>query len=235
MRVQDQPAYILHHRAFQDTSQILDVITRDYGRLSLMSRGSRSSKSRLKAILQPFQPLLLAWSGKGEMPSLSSAEAQDCKRFQLSGKALPSAFYINELLTRLLHKHDVQEDIFELYQSVIQLLDQGHQIEPVLRLFEKQLLEGLGFGLNLNVSAASGEKIDPEKNYAYYLEHGPVDILSVHDEAYIVKLTGQSLLDLHDNTLESPESLRDAKRLMRSVLHYYLGGKPLKSRELFRS
>ena len=199
-----------------------------------MSRGSRSPRSRSKALLQPFVPLLLGWSGNSDMPTLTSVELQDVKLVSLAGKALPSAFYINELLMNLLHKHDVHEEIFGLYESVIHLLQQGHDIEPVLRLFERQLLEGIGFGLSLNRSAKSGLAVVVEKDYAYYLEHGPVELESVFDESYIAKISGKSLLDLQNNTLESEQSLRDAKRLMRSILNYYLGGRPLKSRELFR-
>ncbi len=234
MRIQDQPAYILHHRAFRDTSQILEVITPEHGRLSLMSRGSRGAKSRLKSILQPFHPLIVSWSGKGEMPTLTSAESQTVKALSLTGKALPSAFYINELITKLFHKHDVNKRIYFLYESVIRLLADKNEIEPVLRLFEKQLLEELGFGLNLSVNTETGEAILPNDEYAYYLEHGPVNVLSVHDESYILKLSGKSLLDLNENTLDSDQSLKDAKRLMRVILNYYLEGKPIKSRELFR-
>ncbi|VAW63646.1 DNA recombination and repair protein RecO [hydrothermal vent metagenome] len=234
MRIQDQPAYILHHRAFRDTSQILEVITPEHGRLSLMSRGSRGAKSRLKSILQPFHPLIVSWSGKGEMPTLTSAESQTVKALSLMGKALPSAFYINELIIKLFHKHDVNKRIYFLYESVIRLLADKNEIEPVLRLFEKQLLEELGFGLNLSVNTGTGEAILPNDEYAYYLEHGPVNVLSVHDESYILKLSGKSLLDLNENTLDSEQSLKDAKRLMRVILNYYLEGKPIKSRELFR-
>jgi len=234
MRVQDQPAYILHHRAFRDTSQILEVITPDYGRLSLMSRGSRAAKSRLKSILQPFRPLIVSWSGKGEMPTLTSAEPQSVKNMMLTGKALPSAFYINEIIIRLVHKHDVHEKIYHLYESILRLLADKNEIEPVLRLFEKQLLEELGFGLSLCVNAETGERIVAEDEYAYYLEHGPVGVERINDESYILKLSGKSLLDLHENTLDSEESLKDAKRLMRTILNYYLEGKPVKSRELFR-
>lgn len=234
MRIQDQPAYILHHRAFRDTSQILEVITPNYGRLSLMSRGSRGAKSRLKSILQPFKPLIIGWSGKGDMPTLTSAEPQMVKTLTLKGKSLPSAFYINELVIKLLHKHDVHERVYLLYESVIRLLADNNEIEPVLRLFEKQLLEELGFGLNLPVNAKTGEAVLAGEEYVYYLEHGPVSLSSVYDESYILKLSGKSLLDLDANTLDSEQSLKDAKRLMRVVLNYYLEGKPIKSRELFR-
>jgi DNA repair protein RecO (recombination protein O) len=234
MQIQDQPAYILHHRAFRDSSQILEIITPDYGRLSLMSRGSRGAKSRIKSILQPFMPLIVGWSGKGEMPTLTGAEPQAVKALTLTGNALPSAFYINELIITLFHKHDVHESIYRLYESVLRLLADGNAIEPVLRLFEKQLLEGLGFGLNLSTNARTGDAVLSDEQYAYYLEHGPVSLSSVYDESYILKLPGKSLIDLDQNTLDTEQSLKDAKRLMRSILHYYLEGKPIKSRELFR-
>jgi len=234
MRIQDQPAYILHHRAFRDTSQILEIITPEHGRLSLMSRGSRGAKSRLKSILQPFRPLLIGWSGKGEMPTLTAAEPQAVKNLNLTGKALPSAFYINELIMKLFHKHDVNQRIYYLYESIVRLLSDKHEIEPILRSFEKQLLEELGFGLNLSLNAESGEAVDVNEEYAYYLEHGPVNVKTVYDESYILKLSGKSLLDLDANTLNSAQSLKDAKRLMRVILNYYLEGKPIKSRELFR-
>lgn len=234
MRVQDQPAYILHHRPFRDTSQIIDIISRDYGRISLVSRGSRAPKSRIKSILQSFTPLLLSWSGKGEMPTLVSAETQASKIKPLTGKALPSAFYVNEVLIKLVHKHDENADIYYLYESIIQLLANGRDIEPVLRMFEKNLLELLGFGLNLLTNADSGKPVLADREYAYYLEFGPVELVSVNDDSFITKLSGASLIDLFNNSLESEQSLKDAKRLMRSILNYYLQGKPIKSRELFR-
>lgn len=234
MRIQEQPAFILHHRAFRDTSQIIDVLTRDHGRLSLMSRGSRSAKSRQKSILQPFNSLILSWSGKGELPTLTSAEAQTSNTFKLSGKALLSAFYVNELLVKLLHKHDVHEGIYFLYASVLNLLADSAEIEPVLRLFEKELLEGLGFGLNLTVHAETGKAVVADELYAYYLEHGPVDIASIHDDQYVTQLSGASLLALSENKLSTEQALKDAKRLMRSILNFYLQGKKIKSRELFR-
>ena len=134
MRVQDQPVYILHQRPFRDTSQILEIFSRDYGRLSLVSRGSRSPKSRLKAILQPFQALQANWSGRGEMPSLGRVEAVSIKRPLLKSAALPCAFYMNELIMRLLHKHDVHDDVFELYQNTLHVLASTEDLELELRL-----------------------------------------------------------------------------------------------------
>lgn len=234
MKVQDQPAYILHQRPYRDTSQIVELFSRDYGRLSTVSRGSRGPKSRLRAIMQPFRPLSVSWSGKGEMPTLTGAEASMVKLPMLTGKALPSAFYINELLMRLLHRFDVQEAVYHLYEETLYLMQNTQQLEATLRLFEKQLLEYLGFALNLSTDADSGERVDVKGQYIYYVEHGPVRTPGgVHEGAQPL-ISGQSLLAFETGELDSEQVRRELKSLMRYVLAFYLDGKPLKSRELFR-
>ena len=103
MQVNAEPAYILHKRPYRETSQILEVFSRNHGRLSLMSRGSRSPRSRTSGILQPFRPLLLGWYGRGEMPTLRGVDVADTRAPALTGKALLSAMYLNELLVIMLH------------------------------------------------------------------------------------------------------------------------------------
>ncbi|HEY9052432.1 MAG TPA: DNA repair protein RecO [Gammaproteobacteria bacterium] len=236
MRVDVQPAYILHHYAYRDTSQIIELFTRDYGRLSVISRGTRSAKSKLKSILQVFRPLHVSWSGKGDLPSLTMAESAEARMPQLSGKALPSAFYLNELLMRLLHRHDVHDDIFNLYHHTLFTLAETDQLEVTLRLFEKQLLNLLGFGINLDTDAESGEPIVEDGHYVYYIEHGPVALKSDEQQqlAHHLVIKGRSLLSFDRDKLETDAERKEVKSLMRLVLSYYLGEKPLKSRELFR-
>lgn len=236
MRVDVQPAYILHHYDYRDTSQIIELFTRDYGRLSVISRGTRSAKSKLKSVLQVFRPLHVSWSGKGELPALTMAESTQAQLPQLSGKALPSAFYLNELLMRLLHRHDVHEDIFDLYHQTLYALAATDHLEITLRLFEKQLLNCLGFGINLNTDAESGQSIDEEGYYVYYIEHGPVAVKSdeQHSLTHHLVIKGKSLLAFERNQLDTDDNRKEIKSLMRLVLSYYLGDKPLKSRELFR-
>jgi len=233
VKVQDQPAYILHQRPYRDTSQIVELLSRDYGRVALVSRGSRSAKSRLRAVLQPFRPLSMSWTGKTELATLTAAEPATRKPPQLSGNALPCAFYINELLIRLLHRFDVQQEIFHLYESTLYALQQ-QQLESSLRLFEKQLLQYLGFGINLSVDADSGEPVSEQLQYHYFVEHGPVLTPTVAQEQNQLTISGASLLAFERDELSSPTVCREVKSLMRHVLAYYLGGKPLKSRELFR-
>ena len=121
-RVQQQPAYILHHRPFRDTSQLLDVISRDHGKLALVARGSRAAKSRLRGILRPFQALRLSWYIRSDLGTLTSAEF-DAAPLSLSGDALLAGYYLNELILSFLHRHDAQPEIFDAYASAITALE----------------------------------------------------------------------------------------------------------------
>lgn len=234
MKVQDQPAYVLHQRPYRDTSQIVELFSRDHGRLSVVSRGSRGAKSRIKSIMQPFRPLQVSWSGRGEMPSMNGVEAATVKIPVLPGNALASGFYMNELMMRLLHRFDVQEDIYHLYEETLYRLHDLQRLEITLRLFEKQFLQLLGFALNLSLDADSGEIIKAGARYQYHIEHGPVLLLPGESAVHGLVVDGASLLAFDREQLESAEVLKDIKRLMRQVLAFYLDGKPLKSRELFR-
>ena len=233
MRVETQVAYILHKRAFRDSSQILDVFSREHGRISLMSRGSRGTKSKTGGLLQIFRPLLLGWQGRGEMPFLNSVDMADIKAPMLTGKSQMSAMYINELLVYLLHKNDVHEEIFDQYHACLYALTDVTNIEIVLRFFEKELLQSLGFGLNLVVDADSGEPVREDAHYAYHFEHGPV----LCDKARQIKnpvLSGASLISFDNDQIEGVQQRNEIKQLMRYILSGHLGYKKLKSRELFR-
>jgi DNA repair protein RecO (recombination protein O) len=234
VRVETQVAYILHKRAFRDTSQILDVFTRDHGRLSLMSRGSRGAKSKTSGLLQIFRPLLLSWQGRGEMPFLNKVEIADIKAPSLSGKALLSATYINELLVYLIHKNDVHADIFDQYHECLYALEDTPNIEVVLRLFEKNLLQQLGFGLNLVNDADTGQPVEANSYYAYFFEHGPVSCDEHRHSQVNPVVSGESLIAYEQNRLEVGRQCTEIKLLMRYVLRAHLGHKKLKSRELFR-
>lgn len=234
MRVQDQSAYILHQRPFRDSSLILELFTSEYGRLSAVCRGGASQKSKFKNVLRAFQPLSVSWSGKGEMPTLVSIEPFFQKQSNLSGDALLSAFYVNELLMRLLHKHDVHEDIFLLYSQVLECLSASESIEVCLRLFEKKLLQLLGFEINLTIDADSDEPVTMDKKYVYFIEHGPVELSLNNRSGNQLTIDGSSLLAYDEDDLSLPDVRKQVKSLTRYILSYYLGDKPLKSRELFR-
>ena len=233
MRVETQIAYILHKRPFRDSSQIIEVFTRDHGRVTLMSRGSRGAKSRSSGLLQLFRPLLIGWQGRGEMPFLNMVEMAEIKAPALTGKSQISAIYVNELLVYLLHKNDVHSDIFDQYHACLYALKENSDIELVLRLFEKELLQSLGFGLNLVVDADSGESVHEEAHYAYHFEHGPVRCEKDRPLKTPV-LSGESLLAFERNEIVTAQQRSEIKHLMRYVLAGHLGHKKLRSRELFR-
>jgi len=235
--VNTQIAYILHKRAYRETSSILEVLTNDYGRVSLMARGSRGARSKLAGSLLLFTPLVVSWQGKGNMPYLKSVERADLKAPVLKNKPLLSAMYINELLMYLLHKDDVQEAVFKHYHHCLYSLENHENLEITLRQFEIKLLELLGFGLNLHAEADTGEAILADSTYRYYLEHGPVKGREAMPGS-VPEISGSCLLALADEQYQSisenPQHLVELKRLMRHVINHHLGNKKLKSRELFK-
>ena len=234
--VNTQIAYILHKRDYRETSSILDVLTKDYGRVSLMARGCRGKRSKIAGNLMLFTPLLVSWQGKGDLPYLKSIERADLKAPVLKNKSLLSAMYINELLMYFLHKHDVQETIFEQYHHCLYALENNNNLEIALRKFEIKLLELLGFGLNLHAEADSGESILADAMYHYYLEHGPVK--SADHNNNVPQISGNCLLALSSEQYQiiadNRQYLSELKRLMRFVINHHLGSKKLKSRELFK-
>jgi len=236
MRVQQQPAFVLHTRSYSETSLLLEVFTPQHGRVGLIAKGARRPQSRLRVVLAPFQPLLIGWSGRGELMILTGAEP-DGAEYGLQGELLYCGFYLNELLMRLLHRHDPHEQLYNAYRETLALLVQGAgRFEAALRLFEKRLLRELGYGLMLEHDAADRSPIAAEALYEYVPERGPIRIRhpELHTRIQGVRVLGGSLLALASDDLSDPRALREAKLLMRTLLAPHLGERPLHSRHLFR-
>lgn len=227
-RVEQQPAFVLHRRPFRDTSQLLDIVSRDLGKLSLVARGSRSAKSRLRGIIRPFQPLRLSWVIRSDLGTLTGAE-NDGAPNSLSGDALLSGYYVNELLIDFLHRHDPQPEIFDLYRQTISALSSAGNPAPCLRVFEVELLRLLGYALNLDHEATSNEPIESSAYYHYRVEHGPV---RVNRNSGAMVFEGRVLQGIQDRRYDDADVLRGASQLLRSVVHHHLGGKELKSRKV---
>jgi DNA repair protein RecO (recombination protein O) len=229
-RIQLTPGYILHHRPYRDTSRIFEVLTREHGRLSLFARGVRGPKAKLASILQPFQMLLLSWSGRGEAAQLTGAESA------LAAPALPAAclmpaFYLNELLLKLTTRHDPLPLLFDTYHETLQRLREGEPLEPRLRIFEKRLLEVVGYGLDLSSEAQTGKRIEADEYYHFRPEQGLVS--SAADTAGA--LAGASLIGLAHERLAGERELEDAKRLLQAALAQCLEGRPLATRLVARA
>lgn len=227
-RVQQQPAYVLHHRPFRDSSQLLEVISREYGKVSLVARGSRSAKSKLRGVLRPFQALRLSWFIRSDLGTLTGADI-DAAPLSLSGDALMSAYYVNELVLNFLHRHDPQPEIFDAYAQTLTALSRSDELAANLRVFEIELLRLLGYALNLEHDANLHEPIDTGRFYEYRVEQGPVSV-SRSDGPMV--FPGSSLVAIAESEFDDPAVLRDAGRLLREVIRHHLDGRELKSRRV---
>ena len=218
------------------TSLIIEVFSRQYGRVGLLARGVRNPKSRKRALVMPFQPLLLAWSGKGELPLLTGIEATGPAR-ELFSEQRYVAFYLNELLLKLLHRHDPHESLYDIYCNSLNKLYQGKPIQHVLRRFEKELLSQTGYGLILHHEAESSRPVSAERTYRYLPEQGPRPVSHVADEYHGreqgVSIRGKSLLDFYHDIFDDKESLKECRKLIRFLLDRQLSGKALHSRQVF--
>jgi DNA repair protein RecO (recombination protein O) len=229
-RIELTPGYVLHHRPWRDSSRIVEVLTREHGRLTLFARGVRAPGAKLGPLLQPFQPLLLSWSGRGEAPSLTGAERAG-HAAPLPHRCLLAAFYLNELLLRLTTRHDPQPELFDRYRGVLEELRAGAPLAPCLRLFEKRLLQLLGYGLDLATEAHSGKRIEPQGYYHFRPGEGLVPTRVRERRA----LAGSSLLALERETLSSTRELADARRVLAAALGECLEGRPLATRAVARA
>ena len=228
-RVQQQPGFILHHRPFRDSSQILDLISRDHGKLSVVARGSRGARSRLKGVLRPFMPLTLSWVIKSDLGTLTGAEVRGAP-LSLSGDALLSGYYVNELILHFLHRHDPQPEIFDIYgHTIAALAAAGADIATCLRQFEMELLRQVGYALSLDHEFGSNNPLAAQQHYEYRVEQGPVAVS--RSEGPLV-FSGELLSAIAEQRFAEPDVRRAANRLLRDVISFHLGGKELKSRKV---
>ena len=227
--IQSQRAYLLHSRPYRDTSLLVDFITQDFGRISAVAKGVRNPKSKNRAVLQPFIPLLINLTGKNELKTLGQFEAQ-ANSAALKHKALFAALYVNELLVRLIHKQEADAEIYSLYEVTLSELSKQAEIEPVLRKFELTLLDLLGYGIDFSMLGET-----PVNNCWYHFHHDSgfeqVDGANSKLEKYF---SGVVLHHIAKKNFTALETQKAAKRLLRAALSAHLGDKPLSSRSLFR-
>jgi DNA repair protein RecO (recombination protein O) len=227
-RVQLAHSYLLHQRPYRDTGRILEVFTREHGRLSLFARGVQGPRAQLAAVLQPFQLLLVSFSWRGEAGQLTAAE---CAGYEppVPAPALMSGFYLSELILKLTTRHDPAPELFDEYQRTLAALRAG-SLELCLRVFEKRLLEAIGYGLDLTTCAETGAPIEAHAHYHFRPGQGMVTVSASAPEA----ICGASLLALASEQL-SEATLADARRLLRAALAQCLEGRPLMTRAVASS
>ncbi|HEV2702551.1 MAG TPA: DNA repair protein RecO [Steroidobacteraceae bacterium] len=224
-------AYILHALPYRDTSRILEVFTREQGRVSVFARGVRGPKARLASLLQPFQPLLISFSARAEAAQLMSAESDaGGPQHSLPPAALLSGFYLNELLLKLTTRHDPNVSLFDAYQRTLQALAAGGPQEPALRSFELHLLQEVGYGVDLTQTVAGG----PVTAQGYY-HFRPADGLFATSAEHSGALPGSSLLSLAAGRLKEARELADARKLLSAALEHCLEGRPIVTRAVARA
>lgn len=225
-----QPAYVLHRRAYRETSFLIELFTLELGRISVIAKGVRKTNT-LQGLLQPFVPLLISASGKGELLNLSQAELNG-EILRLQGEHLFAGFYLNELLISLLQKWDAHPNLYDMYARTL-FNFQNHTLEQSLRAFEKRLLEELGYGFLFKTDVLLQNTFCVDKYYRFMPEHGFV--LTDTQSADVIATNlflGKNLLAIAQEEWHQ-ESLRDAKRLIRVILTPLLGSRMLHSRRLF--
>ncbi|PIZ04296.1 MAG: DNA repair protein RecO [Gammaproteobacteria bacterium CG_4_10_14_0_8_um_filter_38_16] len=229
-RVDLTPVYVLHTRPFRNTSLIVELFSQVYGRVAVIAKSARGPKSRYRGQLQLFTPMLAAWFGNHELKTLMQIELNGMP-LQLNQKPLFCGFYFNELLMRLLHKEDPHPKLFETYHQSLCRLEKNDAMPVVLRLFEKKLLEDLGYGLPLMREAKTNAVIHTDFFYEFIPQQGFFLVDHTQDEKHI--FSGRILKNISQDDFQDTLTQASAKRLMRLALIPLLGEKPLHSRALF--
>ncbi|HEX5539047.1 MAG TPA: DNA repair protein RecO [Methylophilaceae bacterium] len=229
-RQNDQPAYVLHTYPFKETSLVVELLTRDFGRVAAVAKGARRPRSAMRGMLQSFQPLLATWSGKAELKNLYGLE-WDEGLLLLQGEALICGFYLNELLLRLLPREDAHATLFDYYKHTLRVLAAGQQLPASLRRFELKLLQEMGYAVPLERDEHDAP-IEPGRIYYYVAERGAVSGGQQTRYEIGVKLTGKTLLDMARDDYADAQTQQQGKQLMRMLLAHYLGDKPLHTRQL---
>lgn len=218
-----QPAYVLHTRAYRDTSLLVDLFTHDHGRFRAIARSVKRPRSPKKGLLQPGIPLRISFYGKNELKTISEVENNGHVAF-LTGKALLSGFYLNELLIKLWPQHDPNPKLFTHYATTLPALTEPTTREIHLRQFEKYLLRELGYALPFS------QITDPQQTYRYDPHHGFLPETRSNNTAHLFQ--GEHLLAFADAHY-TIDSLNTAKRLMRFALQHLLGNRRLSTRDLY--
>jgi DNA repair protein RecO (recombination protein O) len=236
MRYVAEPAFVLHARAWRETSLLVEVLSREHGRVGLVARGVQGPKKQpLRAALQPLQHIRFDGVQRGELAQLSAAEAID-EAPRLLGDTMLAGFYLNELMLRLAPRHDEQGGLYAIYgetRARLGLVDLP--LAWTLRRFERDLFEALGVGFAWDMDG-DGDAIDPAARYRLDPEHGPRRVLgeatNAGREGRADTATGRALLDLAVDREPCAEDMPGLRRAIRALLLHHLGGRGLKSWEL---
>lgn len=228
---ENERAFVLHTYPYRDTSVVVEAFTPRFGRIGLIARGAKRPKSPLRGALLAFQPLVIAWSGRGELRTLTRAEWIGAAK-PLVGMAMMCGYYLNELVLKLLQRDDPHECLFDHYASALARLAEGDAPATVLRAFELALLQEIGYAVHLHSEAESGLPLRQETRYAYVPERGPVARVPGDASHGGLELHGKTLLDMARGDFSDPTTAAESKALMRWLLAHHLEHRSLHTRQM---
>ncbi|MFK4445602.1 DNA repair protein RecO (recombination protein O) [Caballeronia udeis] len=228
-RIAEQPSFVLHSYPYRETSLVLDVFSRDHGRVALVAKGAKRPHSALRGVLQTFQPLGLSWTGKGEVRTLTQAEWVG-GMLPLVGDALLCGFYVNELLVKFCAREDAHPVLFNHYVLTLSRLAHGEPALHALRSFERVLLRETGYAMALH-KTITRQPVLADQKYVFDPERGVRDASDDVPSQWPV-IAGQTLLDMEKDEYSRPQTAAQSKTLMRFLLNVYLGGTPLATRQI---
>ncbi|MEE9335926.1 MAG: DNA repair protein RecO [Granulosicoccaceae bacterium] len=253
------PAYLLHYQVHRDTSFQVDFFTLEQGKINLLAKGARKAKPNARALYQPFRPLLISWISKDDPRILTGIEESGAENV-LGHNQLACAYYLNELLVRLLPRAQPQASVFAHYALALAQLSASEPAEPTLRAFELQLLEDIGLMPNLAACESTGAALDVNERYLFYPANAKAVLQSKAEDLSIlarpkekdlaaatqlhpdgitadhgIPVSGRTLLALAAQDVSNSGILKEAKHVMRALIGQQLGSRPLNSRAMFES
>ena len=231
MKIDYTPCFILHRRNFSESSFILEIFSRDYGRINLIAKGAKKNKKYRGTNFDLYQKYNISWISKSELGILTGIDIVRSKTYFIAEKAI-TAFYINEIILKLLHKDEPHVELFDIYELTLRKLFSNENEKIILRYFEKQLLESLGYGISFDQDIKTGLSIMPTREYYYKIDSGPSSDVSLSGEG--MKISGKTLFELNNETLSDNENINEAKNLLSMILKKHIN-QPLESKKLYKS
>ncbi len=229
MRVSNERCYVLHSVPYSESSLVVNFFSENYGRINLLTKGARRVKSQFRGLIRPFVLLKGSWKGKGNVPVLINLTS-DAGAFQISDQVYYCCTYLNELIMRLLADRDPHQELFGIYESTLDSLIVEHT-EPftALRIFEKNLLQQLGYELVLTTESDRKTPIDAHDYYLYDFGSGPIRSSSKEPASF----SGRTLMAISQGEFVTEQTKTESRKFMETVLAHHLEGKRIHSRGIY--
>ena len=228
MRIHQEDSFVLRTTPFSESSLIVDVFTRNYGRINLLAKGARRTKSRFRGTICSFQLLQASWSGKGKVPTLTGLTS-NAQYVEIGGERLYCSFYMNELIMRLLQDRDPHPDLFDAYYIALERLAEPSNEFHSLRIFEKNLLQEIGYALVLDTEADRKTPLSRNKFYVYDFNAGPLPAKKEDTNA----VTGETLFAIAQEKFLSNRVKSESRNLLARAVENYIDGKALHCRDVY--